>query len=59
MVTTERAKTGPVMQIQAIAADGLDALHTREALVLKMRQIYKLAVLANAGLDVDDDSNNK
>jgi hypothetical protein len=51
-------KTGLVGQIEAIAIDGLDPMHTREALVLKIRQIYQLAVLANAGLDVGDDGND-
>ena len=44
-----------VGQIERIAADGLDALHTREALVLMMRRIYSLAVLANAQPDPEDD----
>jgi hypothetical protein len=56
MQATE-TKANLVEQIERIAADGLDALHSREALVLKMRQIYSLAVLANVkpGDDEDDD----
>ena len=33
-------------QIENISADGLDPMHSRATLVLKMRKIYKLAVSA-------------
>jgi hypothetical protein len=34
-------------RIESISAEGLDPLHTRQALVLKMRAIYKLAASAD------------
>ena len=42
-------------QIESISCDALDPMHPRESLVLKMRQIYQLAVLANAKDSGDDE----
>jgi hypothetical protein len=61
VIVTTQTNVSLLSEIEAISSDGLDPLHTREALVLKMRRIYSIAAQARddaADTDEEDDDGN-